>query len=1377
MTAVNPAESALSSEVSGQPIASFALTSVVAASTTSLTVTWPATTGATAYDVRYGTATGSYGTTVSGQTSPYTITGLTSGSTYYVVVRARNAVGTGANVQTAELSAVTPLAAPAGLAATATPGSVALTWSAVATATNYRIYRGTTSGALTLLASANVPTSYTDNTAANGTTYFYAVSSFNGSESVLSSEVSKQPIANFTISLTGVSSTSIQVSWTNPAGGATYDVRYGTAAGSYATTVTGQTSPYTITGLTANTTYYIAVRANNTVGTLTQVTSTESSLKTVTGAPTGLVASATPGSVGLTWTAVSGASSYKIYRGTVSGALSLLNTSASASYTDATAANGTTYFYAVVSNNGADSAQSAEVTIQPISSFSLTAATAASSTSIDLTWGTATGSAAYDVRYGTSTGVYLTTVTGVTSPYTLTGLTAGTRYYISIRARNAVGLGTNYDSNEMNAQTAVGAPATLAAVATPANVALTWATVSGATNYNVYRSLTTTGPYTQIASAVAALTYNDATVTNGTSYFYVVRSYNGIESVNSPEASVRPIGNFTLAAATVNSSTQITLSWGAAAGAATYDVRYGTSSGTYTTTVSGVTSTYAVTGLTASTLYYFTIRANNAVGAGTSNNSNEVTGRTATAAPTTLAATAGTGTVGLTWVAASGATNYNVYRGTATGVYTLLTSAVATTNYTDNSVVNGTTYYYVVRAYNGTESANSNEATVTPIGSFSISGTTATTTTIGVTWGAASGATAYDVKYGTVSGTYTTTLSNQTSPYTITGLTGNTTYYIIVTARNTSGGSVNSAQVSQITALAAPTGLAATGGTGTVSLTWTAVSGATSYKVYRGTVSGSLTLLTGGIGTNSYADNTPSNGTTYFYAVLASNGTDSALSTEVSKQPIATPSISSITGNTNTSILVTWGATTGAATYDLQYGTVSGTYTTTLPTVTSPYSITGLTAGTTYYVRLVAKNAVGGGTSVNSAQSSGTPNSPPVMSTIGDQTMEADTILNIPFTLNDSNNVLTCAGAMSGSSSNTTLLPNASIVFTGTMPNCNMRLTPAATRTGLTTITVTATDTITPVSQTLDLTVDPCVVDSIEWLTQPPASTAAGSAMATAPRVRLLKADGVTLCMSNLDPVTIDVETDGSVQNDATVNTNNSVVPVNGIATFTGATVQRAGTHTLMASQGAANTDVESNNFTITAAAANKIVFQQQPTSNPASTSFIPNPVVRIADTYGNYVSAANVSITLNLKNSPSGTAATATYPRLTLGFNANFPNFRVATAGNYYVTATPASTYSSINSSVFSVLALTPQSTVSVIEMLQGPTITTSTTSTYFNRAGVLTGTNYINGTVTWKFKVVVTNTTTSTGTIRLRLAYRQNRDLGPGHHRRHLGQSWQQP
>ena len=67
-------------------------------------------------------------------------------------------------------------------------------------------------------------------------------------------------------------------------------------------------------------------------------------------------------------------------------------------------------------------------------------------------------------------------------------------------------------------------------------------------------------------------------------------------------------------------------------------------------------------------------------------------------------------TVTLNWNASTGATTYNVYRGTATGAETLYASGLTPTTYTDPTVTNGTTYFYYVTAVGtGGESAASLE--------------------------------------------------------------------------------------------------------------------------------------------------------------------------------------------------------------------------------------------------------------------------------------------------------------------------------------------------------------------------------------------------------------------------------------------------------------------------------------------------------------------------------------------------------------------------------------------------------------------------------------------------------------------------------------------
>ena len=85
------------------------------------------------------------------------------------------------------------------------------------------------------------------------------------------------------------------------------------------------------------------------------------------------------------------------------------------------------------------------------------------------------------------------------------------------------------------------------------------------------------------------------------------------------------------------------------------------------------------------------------------------------AAPVILGVTTNYGQVSLSWSTVSSATNYFVKRSTQSGgPYTTLASTTGT-SYADNSVINGTTYYYVVSASNaGGEGLNSTEVIATP---------------------------------------------------------------------------------------------------------------------------------------------------------------------------------------------------------------------------------------------------------------------------------------------------------------------------------------------------------------------------------------------------------------------------------------------------------------------------------------------------------------------------------------------------------------------------------------------------------------------------------------------------------------------------------------
>ena len=91
--------------------------------------------------------------------------------------------------------------------------------------------------------------------------------------------------------------------------------------------------------------------------------------------PTNLAATPGNNSVGLTWTATSGASGYKVKRATTDGGpYTIIGTPGATSYSDGTATNGTTYYYVVsATSNAGESADSSQVSAIPAALPSTTA--------------------------------------------------------------------------------------------------------------------------------------------------------------------------------------------------------------------------------------------------------------------------------------------------------------------------------------------------------------------------------------------------------------------------------------------------------------------------------------------------------------------------------------------------------------------------------------------------------------------------------------------------------------------------------------------------------------------------------------------------------------------------------------------------------------------------------------------------------------------------------------------------------------------------------------------------------------------------------------------------------------------------------------------
>ncbi len=449
---------------------------------------------------------------------------------------------------------------------------------------------------------------------------------------------------------------------------------------------------------------------------------------------------------------------------------------------------------------------------------------------------------------------------------------------------------------------------------------LKWKKVQYADFYRVYRKQEGTS-WEKLAD-ITTLQFTDKTAVKGERYIYTVKAFD--ESCYS-KYNKNGVDLIYLAPPKINNAPEtlednkIKISWDAVKGAEKYRIYRKTADAkkyTRLATVSGDVLEYTdktakVDGVT----YYYAVKAVNGTTAGILSQKVKKT-LFATQKPTVSCVE---GIVTVKWESIEGATEYKLFKKNSDGQWDLIYSGADALKYIDTEVSSGKKYTYSLVAERDGEysSFDTKGVTIYCLAEPKISSiSSGVENSVCIKWKAVDGATKYNIYRESPFEDYvfigTTTKTNFND---ITKKANNYFYTYYVEAVNENSISVSGNNTKMHLYMQAPELVSVKWNSGNV-VKWKRVAGATSYKIYRKTPSGSYKEIAEVRDVLSYTDKTAKKSSKYYYTVAAMNGKyKGSYESGIGINCLNAPKITSAALNSKKQVVVKWNKVSGADGY------------------------------------------------------------------------------------------------------------------------------------------------------------------------------------------------------------------------------------------------------------------------------------------------------------------------------------------------------------------------------------------------------------------------------------------------------------------------------